>query len=264
MVHELRIFFTAIMYYTRIPCPAWVDHKEEYLNQATKYFPLVGWIVGGVAAVVFFIFDLFFDSSIAIVLSMAASILSTGAFHEDGFADVCDGFGGGWTKEKILLIMKDSRLGTYGVIGVVFILAMKFLALSAINDLPGIPTSVFLLILVSSHALSRFFAASFIFTHSYVRLSEDSKAKPVASNIRVSHLYLAGIFGFFPFVSVAIFSQSYLFCLILLPLILLRQYLGYYFKKWIGGYTGDCLGAVQQLSEVLFYLSFIILWRFSW
>ena len=113
MKKEVQIFLTAVMFYTRIPVPSWVNHDADYLNKATKYFPLIGWIVGIIAVLVFVGANYLFNPSIAIIISMAASVLLTGAFHEDGFADVCDGFGGGWTKEKILMIMKDSRVGAY-------------------------------------------------------------------------------------------------------------------------------------------------------
>src|SRR3569833_79355 len=126
MKRETKIFFTALMFFTRIPCPKWVDHSEEYLNKSSKYFPVVGIIVGSISALIFWLFQLFFPVEIALIFSIIASILTTGAFHEDGFADVCDGFGGGWTKDKILLIMKDSRVGAFGVIGLISILAGKY------------------------------------------------------------------------------------------------------------------------------------------
>ena len=88
MKKEIRIFFTALMFFTRIPCPKWVDHSEEYLNKSSKYFPLMGWIVGGGSALVFWLSTYIFPLPISILLSMIASILITGAFHEDGLADV--------------------------------------------------------------------------------------------------------------------------------------------------------------------------------
>src|SRR4051794_21756033 len=111
MKKELRIFFTAIMFLTRLPVPRFTDHSPEYLKQSSRYFPLVGWIVGGIGALVFYLFSSFFSLELSLLASIIATVLATGAFHEDGFADVCDAFGGGWTKEKILAIMKDSRLG---------------------------------------------------------------------------------------------------------------------------------------------------------
>src|SRR4051812_43461768 len=130
MKKELHIFFTALMFYTRIPCPKNIDHNPDYLNKATRYFPLIGWIVGSISFLAFYVSSLFLSIESAIILAIIASILTTGAFHEDGFADVCDGFGGGWTKEKILLIMKDSAIGAYGAIGLVLLFLLKFKLLS--------------------------------------------------------------------------------------------------------------------------------------
>ncbi len=97
------------MFYTRVPCPRWVGHEPDYLNKATRYFPLIGWLVGAIGFAVLWGGMQLWPTSVAVLLSIAAMVLTTGAFHEDGFADACDGFGGGWTKEKILAIMKDSR-----------------------------------------------------------------------------------------------------------------------------------------------------------
>src|SRR5690348_17261176 len=107
MKRELQIFFTAVMYYTRIPVPPSTTHEPEFLSLATRYVPVIGWIVGGVYSAVIVVAMMVFPVWVSILLGLAASVLLTGAFHEDGFADVCDGFGGGWTREKILLIMKD-------------------------------------------------------------------------------------------------------------------------------------------------------------
>jgi len=252
MKKELRLFLTAIMFYTRLPVSRWVSHNAVYLNKATKYFPLIGCLVGAVAALVYMAANYLFNHSIAIILSMAASVLLTGAFHEDGFADVCDGFGGGWTKEKILLIMKDSRVGAYGVIGLIFILVIKFYLLSSFT------TTQLPFILIAAHALSRWAAATFILTHHYVRENEDSKTKPVAKQFLASHFLIASLFGILPLL---LFKNAYFFLLII-PVYLMKIYLGWYFKKWIGGYTGDCLGATQQLCEIVIYLSVMALWKF--
>ena len=185
---------------------------------------------------------------------MFATIYITGAFHEDGFADVCDGFGGGWTKEKILLIMKDSRLGTYGTIGILLILSTKFLALREIK------TSYIPLIIISGHSLSRFIATTLIFTHPYVRDTKDSKAKSAAKNMSITMLLISGFFGIDP---LFMFLNPFIF-ITLLHMYLSKIFLASKFKKWIGGQTGDCAGAVQQLSEVIFYLSIIGLWKYIW
>jgi adenosylcobinamide-GDP ribazoletransferase len=253
MKKEIRIFFTALMYFTRIPCPKWVDHSEEYLNKSSRYFPIVGIIVGSISALTYWVFQLILPVDIAILLSMIASVLTTGAFHEDGFADVCDGFGGGWTKEKILLIMKDSRLGTFGVLGLALILLLKW---SVLNHLPA-ETLIFTLI--SGHAISRLNAVSLIYTDQYAREDDTSKSKPLATKMSIGSLVFAIITGIAP---LALFVNPYIF-LTLLPLLLVRWYFSSYFKKWIGGYTGDCLGALQQVSEVVFYITLLVIFKYT-
>ena len=183
---------------------------------------------------------------------MLSTIYVTGAFHEDGFADVCDGFGGGWTKEKILLIMKDSRLGTYGVSGLILILALKFLTLREI------PIHFITLTIIAGHSVSRFIATTLIYTHPYARDTADSKAKPAAKSITIEMVITSAVFGLAPL----LFFKTSLIFLTLIPCYLAKMYLGGKFKKWIGGQTGDCAGAVQQLCEVVFYLSVIALWKF--
>jgi adenosylcobinamide-GDP ribazoletransferase len=264
MKKQLDIFFTALMFYTRIPCPKNITHDPDYLNKATRYFPLIGYIVGGIGAIVFAISYKVFSLELAILLSLLANILTTGAFHEDGFADVCDGFGGGWTKEKILKIMKDSAIGAYGAMGLVLLLAIKFFAIKeVISSKDGsfegvIGDCMFIFILV--HALSRLTTISIIFTTEYVREDELSKSKPIAKQNTWKEIVGAFIFGLAPLMLLV--WMEWKFILILIPLIILRFFLIRYFKKWIGGYTGDCLGATQQLAEVIIYLSIIALWKF--
>ncbi|MDB5137048.1 MAG: adenosylcobinamide-GDP ribazoletransferase [Mucilaginibacter sp.] len=253
MKREIKIFFTALMFFTRIPCPKWVDHSAEYLNKSSKYFPVVGIIVGSISALVYWLFQSIFPADIALIFSMIASILTTGAFHEDGFADVCDGFGGGWTKEKILLIMKDSRLGTFGVVGIGLILLLKW------SSLKYFPVNTLVIALISGHAISRLNAVSLIYTDQYARDDDTSKSKPLATKMSTRELIFSVIFGLAPLALFANFNVL----LALLPMLLLRWYFSGYFKKWIGGYTGDCLGALQQVSEVIFYLSLLLIFKYT-
>lgn len=252
MKREIRIFFTALMFFTRIPCPKWSDHSPEYLTKSSRYFPLVGFIVGAIGALIYYLSAFVFPHSIAILLSMVATILTTGAFHEDGLSDVCDGFGGGWTKESILRIMKDSRVGAFGVIGLICIFSLKFATLYDI-DRRQIPFA-----LITGHALSRFAASTLLFTLDYVREDADSKAKPAAHRMSGISLFAGACFGILPLL---MFWNAYIF-LLLIPVFAARWYLSRYYVKWIGGQTGDCGGATQQICEVAFYLSFIALWKF--
>ncbi len=253
MKKEIHYFLTAILFFTRIPCPKWVNHSAEILNKSNRYFSLVGIIVGAISASIYLAAKFIFTEEIAIILSMVASVWTTGAFHEDGFADTCDGFGGGWTKEKILIIMKDSRLGTFGVIGLFSILILKF---SSLNTLSNLNINVPLL-LISGHAISRFTATLLLYTHAYVRDIDSSKIKPTTTQMSTKSLLISAFFGMAPL----FFFCNYWVFLSLLPLCITYLYLASFFKKWIGGQTGDCAGALQQVAEVVFYLSLITLWK---
>jgi len=255
MKKQWQLFLTAVMFYTRIPVPKSMEHSDEILNKSTKYFPLMGWIVGGFGALVFYLSLFIFPFTISIVLSMVATILLTGAFHEDGFADTCDAFGGGWTKSKILEIMKDSRIGTYGTVGLILILFVKFLCLSSIS-IKEIPYVLF-----ASHALSRFSATGMIFYSRYVRDDAQSKSKPVGQNLSVSDFIIAFVFGVTPLLLLS-YITSYWFLILILTVIPVIFFLKRYFEKWIGGFTGDTLGTTQQVSEIVIYLTFIAIARF--
>jgi adenosylcobinamide-GDP ribazoletransferase len=267
MKKQLHIFFTALMFYTRIPCPKNIDHNPDYLNKASRYFPLIGWIVGGISFLIYYLSVILFTNEIAVILAIIAGILTTGAFHEDGFADVCDGFGGGWTKEKILLIMKDSAVGAYGAIGLVLLFLLKSQSLiQLINNIQNTEFTIYnlqftiFLLFVSAHSVSRLAAISIVFTHQYSREDASSKSKPIAQNFTWKEVVGASFFGLLPLVVLSFFQLELLLALI--PVFIARFFLARYFQKWIDGYTGDCLGATQQVCEVVFYLSIMGIWKF--
>src|SRR4051812_16035310 len=145
--HEWRLLQVALSFFTRIPMHI-PDFKEADLNHAARYFPLVGVLVGVVAAIVYTFAAKILPREIAIIASMTATIWLTGAFHEDGLADAVDGLGGGWEKEQVLTIMQDSRLGSYGAIALFLMLMVKFEVLS--HTYPALLTSV----MIAGHALS--------------------------------------------------------------------------------------------------------------
>lgn len=256
MRRELHLFFTAIMFYTRIPVPQWVEYDADNLSAATRYFPLVGYIVTIVSWSVYIVCRYIFSVEISVIMSTLAGVWLTGAFHEDGLADVCDGFGGGWTKEKILSIMKDSRVGTYGVVGLIFILSLKFFSLVQLSVFDSL---YFGLVLLVAHSLSRVSAVFIIYSSVYAREDADSKAKPVAQKLSTGILAVATLGAIIPLASLMYINVFFL--LIIIPVISVTVYLRWYFNKWIGGYTGDCLGATQQLSEVVIYLSVVAIWK---
>lgn len=250
------------MFYTRIPCPKNINHDPDYLNKATRYFPFIGWIVGTISFTAFYIFSLFLSTETAVIFAIITSVLTTGAFHEDGFADVCDGFGGGWTKEKILMIMKDSAIGAYGAIGLVLLFLAKFKLVTESISLFTSSNSYLLvfLLFISVHSVSRLAAISIIFTHEYSRDDASSKSKPIAKNHSWKEIFGSFFFGLIPLLILSYFNFKFL--LVLIPVFIMRYFLARYFQKWIDGYTGDCLGATQQVCEVVYYLSFLLIWKF--
>ena len=243
--NEWRLLQVALSFFTRIPMHI-PDFKEADLNHAARYFPLVGILGGVVAAVVYTFAAAILPLEIAIIASMTATIWLTGAFHEDGLADAADGLGGGWEKEQALTIMQDSRLGSYGAIALFLMLMAKFEVLS--HTYPALLTSV----MIASHALSRFAAVLVIYTQRYVRT--EGKSKPLATQLNSKELAFAAFFGLAPLI---LLMPKLLIAL--LPVIVVWYWFSYKLKKRLGGYTGDCLGAMQQLCELAFYLG-VLLW----
>ncbi|WP_432241241.1 adenosylcobinamide-GDP ribazoletransferase [Herbaspirillum robiniae] len=247
-LHQLRLFFIALQFFTRLPVPRWVGFQPEWLQRSTRYFPLTGWIVAWAAALVYVLTAQFWPHAVALLLSTAAGIWLTGAFHEDGFADVCDGLGGGATRERALEIMRDSRVGAYGAIGIALLLAAKMIALNAM-----LPFQL-LAALGIAHPLSRWLATCLIWRLDYVR--EEGKAKPLAQHMGHGEFLLASCFGLAPIVGViclGMMSWQRVVAGVVLAA-LAAAWLARRFVRRLGGYTGDCLGAVQQLSELAFYL----------
>lgn len=250
LLAEFNLFRTAIVFYTRLPLGKGLPYSPEALNQSTRYFTLTGMLVGIWSAGIWQAAFWLFGNPLAIGLSMAAAIVLTGAFHEDGFADFCDGFGGGWDKIRILEIMKDSRIGTYGTIGLIAMLGLKYLSLITV------PTDKMWPVLIAAHAFSRLMPVVIIRTSQYVREDALSKSKPIGQNITNGGLATASVFGLVPLA----WLPAPVWGVVAAGLLLVYFFRGY-LHRWIGGYTGDCLGALQQLSELLFYLSAILAFR---
>lgn len=248
LLHQCRLFFIALQFFTRLPIPAWVGFEAAWLQHASRYFPLVGVVVGGVTATVYAGAAWLWPAPVAALLSTVASIWLTGAFHEDGFADTCDGFGGGMTAERVMLIMKDSRIGTYGAVGIGLLLATKCVTLALLPP----PMAIGALLL--AHPLSRFAAATLIYTLDYAR--DEGKAKPLAQHMSGAELAIAAACAALAAIGVGC-SGALAWTAIaaaVLAAAAAAAWLATIFVRRIGGYTGDCLGAVQQLSEVAIYL----------
>ncbi|RDJ99422.1 adenosylcobinamide-GDP ribazoletransferase [Paraburkholderia lacunae] len=245
---ELRYFFTALGYFTRVPVPRWVGYEPHYLNAAARYFPLVGVLVGGLSALVYLASLRVFPAGVAVLLSMAASLVVTGAFHEDGLADCVDAFGGAYTRDDVLRIMRDSRIGAFGAIALVIALALKWQALAAMPPMRAAS------LMIAAHAASRASAIGYLATLDYVRA--EGKARPVAQRLSGSASICAAVSGL-PWLLWPSWRDGpdwRFACVTLAVLAALHFAMGRYFVRRIGGYTGDCLGFAQQIFELSIYL----------
>jgi adenosylcobinamide-GDP ribazoletransferase len=258
---QLALFFTAAQFLTRLPTPVVRDFDSSSLSQSMRYFPLVGVLVGLINVSVWWVSKRWLPASVSIGIMLAASAAVTGALHEDGFADACDGFGGGTTPDRVLAIMKDSRIGAYGAIGVFLMLGLKWTALAAL------PLTLFPLIVVAAHAMSRWSATGLIWRLAYVRGDDDAKSRPFAGRLGGAAWVLSGLIGIAGFAPLAAAWTRWSGDAALSAGVgaaalgagaaaaaLATLLAGGYFRRRIGGYTGDCLGAAQQLAELAFLL----------
>lgn len=245
----MRLFFTALQFFTRIPIPGWVGFAPAWLNHCTRYYPLVGLLVGLVAAAVHVVAMQWWPAIVAVLLSTAATVYLTGAFHEDGFADVCDGFGGGMSRERVFEIMKDSRIGAYGTVGILLLLAVKCASLASLPGALAVATA-----LAVGHTVSRLCSAALIWRMDYAK--EEGKAKPLGHRMSGGEFAIAAATGLGAMLVPGVLGWLSWDALLLgaILAVLAAWWLGRLFRRRVGGYTGDCLGAAQQLSEVCFYL----------
>ena len=252
VAHELRLVGVALQFLTRVPVrlqtfdPAW-------LNPSSRHFPLVGALVGGVGAAVLALATQMWPGPVAVLLSMAATVALTGGFHEDGLADTCDGLGGTAARERALAIMKDSRLGSYGVLGLAFTLALKAAVLGMLMQHS---LALAAAALVWGHAVSRAAAVALLATLPYAGDAEHAKAKPMAQRARTPDAAVA--LGWVALLGIGL-GWGWVAPRPLLLAALCAAGVAAWCARWflrrLGGYTGDTLGATQQWAELAVYLA---------
>jgi adenosylcobinamide-GDP ribazoletransferase len=245
-------FYTAVGFLTRFPVPG--GGHPDYLDRSAKWSPFVGTLVGAVAAGTFAAAHLFLPVSVSVVLAMAVTACLTGGFHEDGFADSCDAFGGGYTKEDVLRIMKDSRIGSFGALALVLLLLLKYAALTSLASNHYSDTvRIVGVALIAGHTIGRFASISFLMTQSYVRDDSGARAKPVASGMTPMQFAFAAFCTGSVVVCMCLALGWHTLAALLFPLIV-RLYLARMFLHRIGGYTGDALGMAEQAAEAALYV----------
>jgi adenosylcobinamide-GDP ribazoletransferase len=248
---QWRLFLVAVQFFTRLPVPEIRDFSNDMLNASARYFPLVGLLVGVLSGLALYLSAQIFPMPIAALIAIATSMIITGAFHEDGLADTFDALGGAVSRERALVIMKDSRIGTYGAAALMISQLLRWQALAFL------PLPIGIIVLIVSHAMARVGAVSLMASLPYVRDTDDSKSKPIAQELSGAAFFLAILFGLFPAaLTVLIHKELWLLMLAgLSAVIVVRIYCGYWFRKRIGGYTGDTLGCAEQFGEIAFLLA---------
>lgn len=254
-VRELRLAGVALQFLTRVPVPV-KDFDPDRLNASARHFPLVGALVGACAGVVLWGTAAWWPASVAVLLSMAATAWLTGGFHEDGLADTCDGLGGAVTRERALEIMKDSRLGSFGALGLGLTLALKAAALtSLLNVSPALAVAAS----VMAHGVSRAGAVMVMAVLPYAGDVAHAKAKPLARPtgwcaLTISMAWALGVATALGAV-VSTHVTPLRWAAAMLCAFAVAALCARWLRRRLGGYTGDTLGATQQWSELAVYLA---------
>ncbi|MFI3281943.1 MAG: adenosylcobinamide-GDP ribazoletransferase [Rikenellaceae bacterium] len=244
----MNSFFNALLFYSRVPVPFKVECTPQILSRSLRYLPIVGLLVGACSWCIFWGASTFLTHQTSVVITMVAMVLLTGAFHEDGFADFCDGFGGGYGKEAILRIMKDSHIGCYGVIGLIMVFMLRYTMLISFEEGEQMAK-----VLVISQGASRFAPVLMVRTSRYAR-AENSKSSQSALGISGGGVLVAGVFALMPLFALGWeFALSYM-AVAAVMFIIFRTYI----YSQIDGFTGDTLGALQIIGELLFYATLLL------
>lgn len=237
----MKSLAAALTLFTRLPLWEWIDIPAEAYSSTVVFWPLIGWITGGLTACIFLCLSYLIPTLPALIIAIIGQLCFTGALHEDGLADFCDGFGGGRDKDSVLSIMKDSHIGTYGVIGLI---CYYLLLVSLLGSLPSFMIA---LTIFAADPFSKFCASQIINLLPYAR-KEGAKNKISYQKMTVPHFAINLLSGCLPLIPLLVYFPNASIAVIfpVLSIILLILYM----KHRIGGYTGDCCGASFLICEV--------------
>ena len=244
---EAAIAALAAQFLTRLPIPD-PGYSAARMAATPRWYPGVGLGLGVVLGAALWLGLAVFPPVVAVLLVTGLGVFMTGAFHEDGFADLCDGLGGGWTRDRALEIMRDSRVGAYGAIGIGLVMAVKVASLAA---LAGHSAALGVVALIAGQGASRLGPVAIMAWLPYAR--EEGKAAPVARAPGAAGLMLATGLALLSLLPLAVTAPGA--ALLAVPGCALGAGLiGNAMRRRLQGYTGDGLGAAQQLGEVGLYL----------
>lgn len=251
--NTFKQILAAFNFFTRLPFWRITIVEKKHYERVVPWWPLVGWLTGGIMAIVYIIASACqLPIGICVILALVSRILITGALHEDGFADFCDGFGGGTQRQHILKIMKDSHIGTYGVLGLVFYYLLLWNILTEVFSRGGSP-----LLLIATDATCKYFSSTIVYFLPYARSESEAKSKVVYARPSTSEQLISPAFGLLPITLLIIEDPQLALCLIapILCCLLLFTWM----LRRIQGYTGDCCGATFMITELMFYLSLCLI-----
>ena len=257
----IRHFLLAVQFFTRIPITGalaqWVGYSPEMLRSSAAHFAGVGWIVGAVAAGVYALVVVGIQSAyaplVAACLSTVATVMLTGGFHEDGLADVADGLGGSYDRGRALEIMKDSRVGAFGAMALALALLCKVSLLAALGDSASV--LVCCTLMLCAHVVSRACPMVLVRAMAHVGDAAGSKSKPLADQISWGALGSNFLWCLLLLAPVLTAQAAMIFVAAVLAAIAALAWMWQLLARRLQGFTGDALGATQQVCEIAFYLA---------
>ncbi len=250
--HFYDRIWASFIFFTRLPFWRLHEPPKECYATVVEHWPLVGWLTGGVMAAVLWFGSMVMPWAVTVVLAIVARLLLTGALHEDGLADFFDGFGGGGNnRQRILEIMKDSHIGTYGVLGLILYMLLLFFCLSSLSP------EIAALAVFAADPYSKMVTSQLIIMMPYARKEEEAKAKVVYRKISPLSGVSLAIQGLLPLILFIWYTGAPWEIVVFIPA-LVMYFLYLLIWRKIHGYTGDCCGAVCLLVELAFYLTLIV------
>jgi adenosylcobinamide-GDP ribazoletransferase len=235
-----------------VPIPAGISFDNEQFHKANAYLPVIGAGVALVMATLFYLSQVLFSLPVSLILMLIGSLLLTGALHEDGFADCCDGLGGGYNVTQRLKIMKDSQIGSYAGIGLIVLFLLK---LNLLIEIATIGYSALFIALLISHVLSRYGALCLMQSLPYIRLENGGKVKGLATRLTRRYFIFASLCTASVLLLVSLTHALFIITITAFIIFILRHL----FIKNLEGYTGDCLGFTQQCIELTLLLLLTVL-----
>ncbi len=260
MIRQFNRPVAALMMFTKLPLwKIFPNIPGDAYRYAVTWWPFCGWLTGCIYGMVYLLCTIVLPALPSAIIALGTRLMLTGAYHEDGLADFFDGFGGGIDKERILSIMKDSHIGTYGVIALVMFIALQIALVSSVVPMTGA------IMIICADPWSKFCAGRMVSFLPYARRSNISKNQVSYPKPDIKDTCIALTCGILPMMIICFIDSSS--CMSLLSGSLtsaaVSALLFHLMKKKIGGYTGDCCGAVYIISESAFCLSFIFTYFLS-